>query len=77
MGKKPKKRVHVCGGIYEIVLLSVLQLEDKINCEKARVTSTLERLAQQVAQDKEERANKCKAFKVRWVLLSHKCVYLW
>ncbi|XP_056903244.1 E3 SUMO-protein ligase ZNF451 isoform X1 [Takifugu flavidus] len=38
-------------------------LDDKITCHKARVTSTLERLAQQVAQDKEERAKKCKAFK--------------
>lgn len=62
-------------GVYKIVLLSVFQLEDKITCDKARVTSTLERLAQQVAQDKEERAKKCKAFKVSWFLLSQKCVY--
>lgn len=55
----------------EVVLPSVLQLEDKITCHKARVTSTLDRLAQKVAQDKAERANKCKAFKVRWCLLSH------
>lgn len=66
----------MCREIYAIVLLCLLQLEEKITCDKARVTSTLERLAQQVAQDKEERANKCKAFKVRLVLLSHKRVHL-
>lgn len=67
----------MCRGVYEIVLLAFFQLEDKITCDKARVTSTLERLAQQVAQDKEERAKKCKAFKVRWVLLSHKWMNGW
>lgn len=64
----------MCVEGFKKLFCSVLQLEDQITCEKARVTSTLERLAQQVAQDKEERAKRCKAFKVRWVLLSHKCV---
>lgn len=41
-----------------------LQLEDSITRHKARVTSTLDRLAHKVALDKKERANKCKAFKV-------------
>lgn len=53
------------------VMPSVIQLDDNLTYHKARVTSTLDRLAQQVAQDKEERANKCKAFKVRCILLSH------
>ncbi|XP_068183154.1 E3 SUMO-protein ligase ZNF451 isoform X2 [Antennarius striatus] len=43
-------------------------LEDKITCHKARVTSTLERLAQKVAQEKQQRANKCRAFKERQML---------
>ncbi|CAJ1067499.1 E3 SUMO-protein ligase ZNF451 isoform X1 [Xyrichtys novacula] len=38
-------------------------IEDEVACQKRRVTSTLERLAQQVAQDKQEKANKCRAFK--------------
>lgn len=44
------------------------RLEDKITCHKARVTSTLDRLAHQVALEKKERANKCRAFKVRLLL---------
>lgn len=47
-----------------------LQLEDKISRHKARVTSTLDRLAHQVAVQKKERADKCRAFKVR--LLTNK-----
>ncbi len=42
-----------------------LQLDDKVTCHKARVSSTLDRLAEQVALEKKERANKCRAFKVR------------
>uniref|UniRef100_A0A3Q3WM71 C2H2-type domain-containing protein n=1 Tax=Mola mola TaxID=94237 RepID=A0A3Q3WM71_MOLML len=42
-------------------------LEDDITCHKAHVTSTLDRLAQQVAQEKEERANKCRAFKEKQI----------
>lgn len=45
-----------------------LQLDDKITCHKARVTSTLDRLAHQVALEKQERANKCRAFKVRLLI---------
>ncbi|XP_035519843.1 E3 SUMO-protein ligase ZNF451 [Morone saxatilis] len=43
-------------------------LEDKITSHKARVTSTLDRLAQQVALEKQERANKCRAFKEKQIL---------
>lgn len=46
--------------------------EDEIDKHKAQVTSTLDRLARQVAAEKQERADKCKAFKVILVL---KCVY--
>ncbi|XP_077586484.1 E3 SUMO-protein ligase ZNF451 isoform X2 [Stigmatopora nigra] len=38
-------------------------IEDKINRQKARVESTLDRLAQEVALEKRERADKCRAFK--------------
>ncbi|XP_014837378.1 PREDICTED: zinc finger protein 451 isoform X1 [Poecilia mexicana] len=43
-------------------------VEDKINRHKARVTSTLDRLALKVAQEKKERADKCKAFKEKQIL---------
>ncbi|KAM9344840.1 E3 SUMO-protein ligase ZNF451 [Symphorus nematophorus] len=43
-------------------------LEDEISCHKARVTSTLDRLAQQVALEKKERANKRRAFKEKQIL---------
>ncbi|KAM9365635.1 E3 SUMO-protein ligase ZNF451 [Pholidichthys leucotaenia] len=45
-----------------------VSLEDKLNRHKARVTSTLDRLAQQVALEKKERADKCKAFKEKQIL---------
>ncbi|XP_076141501.1 E3 SUMO-protein ligase ZNF451 isoform X1 [Alosa pseudoharengus] len=38
-------------------------MEDDIDKHKAQVTSTLDRLARQVAAEKQERADKCKAFK--------------
>uniref|UniRef100_A0A1A7XPP5 Zinc finger protein 451 n=1 Tax=Iconisemion striatum TaxID=60296 RepID=A0A1A7XPP5_9TELE len=41
----------------------VIMLEDSVARNKARVISTLDRLAHQVAQDKKERAEKCKALK--------------
>ncbi|KAM4591113.1 E3 SUMO-protein ligase ZNF451 isoform 2-T6 [Odontesthes bonariensis] len=47
--------------------LSVM-FEDKITRHKARVTSTLDRLAHQVAQEKKERAAKCRAFKEKQIL---------
>ncbi|XP_005737193.1 zinc finger protein 451 [Pundamilia nyererei] len=43
-------------------------LEDKISRHKARVTSTLDRLAHQVAVQKKERADKCRAFKEKQIL---------
>lgn len=43
-------------------------LEDKISRHKARVTSTLDRLAHQVAVEKKERADKCRAFKEKQIL---------
>ncbi|XP_076599915.1 E3 SUMO-protein ligase ZNF451 [Chaetodon auriga] len=43
-------------------------IEDKISYHKARVTSTLDRLAHQVALEKKERANKCRAFKEKQIL---------
>uniref|UniRef100_A0A8D2ZZP7 Zinc finger protein 451 n=1 Tax=Scophthalmus maximus TaxID=52904 RepID=A0A8D2ZZP7_SCOMX len=42
--------------------------EDKITRQKARVTSTLDKLAQQVALQKKERADKCRAFKEKQIL---------
>lgn len=42
-------------------------LEDQVACQKRRVTSTLDRLAQQVAQEKKEKANKCRAFKEKQI----------
>ncbi|XP_019946716.2 E3 SUMO-protein ligase ZNF451 [Paralichthys olivaceus] len=43
-------------------------LEDKITRHKARVSSTLDKLAQQVAMEKKERADKCRAFKEKQIL---------
>ncbi|XP_042357973.1 E3 SUMO-protein ligase ZNF451 isoform X2 [Plectropomus leopardus] len=43
-------------------------IEDKINRHKAHVTSTLDRLAQQVALEKKERSDKCRAFKEKQIL---------
>nr|XP_019946716.1 PREDICTED: E3 SUMO-protein ligase ZNF451 [Paralichthys olivaceus]XP_019946725.1 PREDICTED: E3 SUMO-protein ligase ZNF451 [Paralichthys olivaceus]XP_019946731.1 PREDICTED: E3 SUMO-protein ligase ZNF451 [Paralichthys olivaceus]XP_019946740.1 PREDICTED: E3 SUMO-protein ligase ZNF451 [Paralichthys olivaceus]XP_019946747.1 PREDICTED: E3 SUMO-protein ligase ZNF451 [Paralichthys olivaceus] len=43
-------------------------LEDKITRHKARVSSTLDKLAQQVALEKKERADKCRAFKEKQIL---------
>ncbi|XP_040906361.1 E3 SUMO-protein ligase ZNF451 isoform X2 [Toxotes jaculatrix] len=43
-------------------------IEDKITRHKARVTSTLDKLAQQVALEKKERADKCRAFKEKQIL---------
>ncbi|XP_069000933.1 E3 SUMO-protein ligase ZNF451 isoform X1 [Embiotoca jacksoni] len=43
-------------------------LENKITRHKARVTSTLDRLAHQVALEKKERADKCRAFKEKQIL---------
>lgn len=45
--------------------LILSQLDDEIACQKKRVESTLDRLAQRVAMEKKERAQKCRAFKVR------------
>ncbi|XP_029377031.1 E3 SUMO-protein ligase ZNF451 [Echeneis naucrates] len=43
-------------------------LEDEITRHKAHVTSTLDRLAHQVALEKKERADKCRAFKEKQIL---------
>ncbi|KAM7408866.1 hypothetical protein PAMA_002541 [Pampus argenteus] len=43
-------------------------LEDKIDRHKAHVASTLDRLAHQVAQEKQARADKCRAFKEKQIL---------
>ncbi|KAM6916229.1 E3 SUMO-protein ligase ZNF451 [Xenentodon cancila] len=43
-------------------------LKDKIAQHKERVTSTLDRLAHQVAREKKERADKCRAFKEKQIL---------
>lgn len=47
-----------------LCLFIFLQIEDKISRNKARVSSTLDRLAQKVAREKQERIDKCRAFKV-------------
>lgn len=47
---------------------SSVTIEDKISFHKARVTSTLDRLAHQVALEKKERADKCRAFKEKQIL---------
>lgn len=66
--------------------LILSQLDDEIACQKKRVESTLDRLAQRVAMEKKERAKKCRAFKVRQlgyqtlfnsrVQCLHKAVYI-
>lgn len=43
-------------------------LDDEIACQKKRVESTLDRLAQRVAMEKKERAQKCRAFKEKQIL---------
>ncbi|XP_033468305.1 E3 SUMO-protein ligase ZNF451 isoform X2 [Epinephelus lanceolatus] len=43
-------------------------IEDKISRHKAHVTSTLDRLAHQVALEKKERSDKCRAFKEKQIL---------
>ncbi|XP_061693200.1 E3 SUMO-protein ligase ZNF451 isoform X2 [Syngnathoides biaculeatus] len=42
-------------------------IENKIDRQKAHVASTLDRLALQVAQEKQERADKCRAFKEKQI----------
>ncbi|KAG7512230.1 hypothetical protein JOB18_023888 [Solea senegalensis] len=42
--------------------------EDEISRQKARVTSTLDRLANRVEREKKERADKCRAFKEKQML---------
>ncbi|XP_036402734.1 E3 SUMO-protein ligase ZNF451 [Megalops cyprinoides] len=42
-------------------------IEDQVDRQKAKVASTLDRLARQVAVEKKERAEKCKAFKEKMV----------
>uniref|UniRef100_A0AAY4DYC8 C2H2-type domain-containing protein n=1 Tax=Denticeps clupeoides TaxID=299321 RepID=A0AAY4DYC8_9TELE len=42
-------------------------IEDQIDKQKAQVASTLDRLARQVAVEKQERADKCKAFRERLI----------
>ncbi|KAM9847944.1 E3 SUMO-protein ligase ZNF451 isoform 2-T3 [Aulostomus maculatus] len=44
-------------------------VEDQVSRHKEHVTSTLDKLAQQVAREKRERADKCKAFKEKQNLL--------
>ncbi|KAK2921965.1 E3 SUMO-protein ligase ZNF451 [Channa argus] len=44
------------------------KLEDKLTRHKAQVTSTLDKLAHQVAIEKKERADKCRAFKEKQIL---------
>ncbi|KAK7902144.1 hypothetical protein WMY93_018913 [Mugilogobius chulae] len=46
----------------------LVTLEDEISRHKDHVASTLDKLAQQVALEKQERANKCKAFKEKQIL---------
>ncbi|XP_075932659.1 E3 SUMO-protein ligase ZNF451 [Anarhichas minor] len=43
-------------------------IEDEITRHKAHVTSTLDRLAHQVALEKKERSDKCRAFKEKQIL---------
>ncbi|TNN67215.1 E3 SUMO-protein ligase ZNF451 [Liparis tanakae] len=43
-------------------------IEDKITRHDAHVTSTLDRLAHQVAQEKKERSDKCREFKEKQIL---------
>ncbi len=56
----------------------IAQIEEKIDQQRAHAMSTLDRLARQVAVEKLERFEKCKAFKVRLfsVLIElHSCIY--
>ncbi|KAF7710945.1 E3 SUMO-protein ligase ZNF451 isoform X1 [Silurus meridionalis] len=45
----------------------VCTIEDQVNRQKAQAASTLDRLARQVAVEKQERAEKCKAFKEKMI----------
>ncbi|XP_026879467.2 E3 SUMO-protein ligase ZNF451 isoform X1 [Electrophorus electricus] len=47
----------------------VCTVEDQVDRQKAQVVSTLDRLARQVAVEKQERAEKCKAFKEKMISL--------
>lgn len=66
--KTSSKKLHVIV-MYVICFVYffciIVKIEDEIDRQKAQVTSTLDRLARQVAVAKKERAEKCKAFKVR------------
>ncbi|TRY65233.1 hypothetical protein DNTS_014047 [Danionella cerebrum] len=42
-------------------------IEDQVDLQRAQAVSTLDRLAQQVALEKQERAEKCKAFKEKMI----------
>ena len=55
------------------LLLLCLEIEDKIERQKAQVTSTLDRLMRRVAAEKRERAEKCRAFKVKLALYQAGC----
>uniref|UniRef100_A0A8C6TN01 Zinc finger protein 451 n=1 Tax=Neogobius melanostomus TaxID=47308 RepID=A0A8C6TN01_9GOBI len=46
----------------------LVTLEDEVSRHKEHVASTLEKLAQQVAFEKQERVNKCRAFKEKQIL---------
>ncbi|XP_017320131.1 E3 SUMO-protein ligase ZNF451 isoform X1 [Ictalurus punctatus] len=45
----------------------VCTIEDQVDRQKAQAVSTLDRLARQVAVEKQERAEKCKAFKEKMI----------
>ncbi|KAM9476483.1 E3 SUMO-protein ligase ZNF451 isoform 3-T4 [Clarias gariepinus] len=45
----------------------VCTIEEQVNRQKAQAASTLDRLARQVAVEKKERAEKCKAFKEKMI----------
>ncbi|KAG9275053.1 E3 SUMO-protein ligase ZNF451 isoform X1 [Astyanax mexicanus] len=47
----------------------VCTIEDQVDKQKAHAASTLDKLARKVAVDKQERAEKCKAFKQRMISL--------
>uniref|UniRef100_A0AAV2JQW9 C2H2-type domain-containing protein n=1 Tax=Knipowitschia caucasica TaxID=637954 RepID=A0AAV2JQW9_KNICA len=47
---------------------SPMLIEDELSRHKEHVASTLDKLAQQVALEKQERANKCQAFKEKQIL---------
>ncbi|XP_017549611.1 E3 SUMO-protein ligase ZNF451 isoform X1 [Pygocentrus nattereri] len=47
----------------------VCTIEDQVDKQKAHAASTLDRLARQVAAEKQERAEKCKAFKEKMISL--------